>query len=604
MNKSILTQYRSTVRLETDLAPFGNNNLARELPQVTTQQKSGRMSEDNKSSAPTAGGPLKKKWNHHKKCHGNKLPVVRPAKFQGGKEELGGNYFDCTGYGQSDRFMKTVQKIADHIGQEYKGGGINRTEVMTQAAVIIQAPIRPVGVAMTSDSGLTTSVLPPDALDISNYQSAKKIMDYQVQNQLQNRQKVLSLTWQQRTESMHAKIKAHREYQVIEEELNGIELLRVITLICFNIEDEKYAPQKVHETKASFYALKQGRDSDQAYQITFMNTVQVIEQCGASLGEDTLTRSIVCKHLGFRANTTIATEVAKITKKVRKYTRGTAIILRADPDHYISMIRGLKKASLAGREEWPKTVTEAYNYLSKWEGNDYSARTAREFEGVAFTKDTREPQPDRREPQAWHAKMTCHKCLKVGHIATFCENEKVSHTNVQDGETQVTNEDAVLELIVAEHEGANEDYYDELFLIEEQEHRSASFHTKDCINGGRIPKEWILLDSQSKNDALSNPSLLKNINEVQGILTIHTQAGKAITKLKGTVPKYGEVWYCPDGIANILSLAHVAKTRLVRFDITNRNQLEVTKDDGSTRIFNQSEHGLYYYDMKLSREST
>jgi hypothetical protein len=95
------------------------------------------MSEEKKSYAPTAGCPLKKKWNHHKKLHGNKLPAVRPAKFQGGKEDLGGNYFDCTGYGQSDRFMKTVQKIADHIGQEYKGGGITLIEVMTHAAVII-----------------------------------------------------------------------------------------------------------------------------------------------------------------------------------------------------------------------------------------------------------------------------------------------------------------------------------------------------------------------------------------------------------------------------------------------------------------------------------
>jgi hypothetical protein len=75
------------------------------------------MSEEKKSSAPAAGGPSKKKWNHHKKRHGNKLPVFRPAKFQGGKEELGGNYVDCMGYGQSDRFMKTVQKIANHIGQ-------------------------------------------------------------------------------------------------------------------------------------------------------------------------------------------------------------------------------------------------------------------------------------------------------------------------------------------------------------------------------------------------------------------------------------------------------------------------------------------------------
>jgi hypothetical protein len=91
----------------------------------------------------------------------------------------------------------------------------------------------------------------------------------------------------------------------------------VIKLICFNIEDEKYAPQKVHETKAALYALDKGRDSEQAYQIKFMSTVQVIEQRGASLGEDPLTRTIVSKHLGFRANMTIATEMAETTKKVR-----------------------------------------------------------------------------------------------------------------------------------------------------------------------------------------------------------------------------------------------------------------------------------------------
>jgi hypothetical protein len=105
------------------------------------------------------------------------------------------------------------------------------------------------------------------------YQSAKKIVDYQTQNQSENHQKVFSLVWQQCTESMNDKIKAHRDYQVIEEEINGIELLRVIKLICFNIEDERYAHQKVFEAKCAFYALKQGRDSDQAYQIKFINIV-------------------------------------------------------------------------------------------------------------------------------------------------------------------------------------------------------------------------------------------------------------------------------------------------------------------------------------------
>jgi hypothetical protein len=132
--------------------------------------------------------------------------------------------------------------------------------------------------------------------------------------------------------------------------------------------------------------------------------------------------------------------------------------------------------------------------------------------------------------------MTCRKCQKVGHIATFCENEKVSITNVQYGETHVTNEEAVMELMVADQEGANEDYYADLFLIEEQEHRGASLHTTYGINGRGIPKEWILLDSKSTTNAFSNPALLNNIHEVQGSLTIHTQAGKAATKLKVMVP--------------------------------------------------------------------
>jgi hypothetical protein len=542
---------------------------------------------------PSVDGSSKKRWNK-KKHYGNK-PVTKTEKFQGGKDELDGNYFDCTGYGQSDRFVKTVQKIADYVGQEYKVGGVTRTEVMGQAASIIRLPSRPVVTSTTAADG-TVTTRTPDALDISDYQSEKKIADYQIQHQTENRQKVFSLVWQQCTESMQAKIKAHREYRVIEQDLNGIELLRVIKLICFNIEDEKYVPQKVHETKAAFYALKQGRDSDQTYQIKFLNTVQVIEQCGASLGDDPLTRTMVCKDLGYNISTTNANEISEISKRVRDYTLGAALILGADPERYSNMIRGLKNASLAGRDEWPKNVTEAYNYLSKWEGDEPADRKVRDYEGTAFMNDKREPQP-------WHAKMTCRNCNKKGHIAAFCEDakeDKDTNTNVQVGETHV---EAIQELLDGTKlfDQDEEDYYADLFLCEDQEHRSVSFQIKDGINGGRIPKEWILLDSQSTTDAFSNPALLKDIHEVRGSLTIHTQAGKAVTKLRGTVPGYGEVWYCPDGIANILSLAHVAKTRTVRFDSTNGNQFEVTKSDGTMRIFKQSQHGLYYYDMRSPR---
>jgi hypothetical protein len=555
---------------------------------------------DKKASHPPGGGHHKKRWSNQKKKQFGTKPAARPTKFLGGKDELDGNHFDCTGYGQSDRFVKTVQKIADYIGQEYKCGGISRTEVMTQKMTVIPMPTRPTSTSVTGANDIVTTT-PPDALDISDYQSDKKAVDYQILHQKENRQKIFSLVWQQCTESMHAKIKAHRDYRTIEQALNGIELLRVIKLICFNIEDEKYIPQKVHETKAAFYHLKQGKDSDQAYQIKFMNTVQVIEQCGASLGEDPMIRAMVCKDLSYAANTTNTIEIGKISKTVRDYTLGAALILGADPDRYSSMIRGLKNASLAGRDEWPKNVTEAYNYLSKWEGDEHNGRHERDYEGNSFLND--QDKDHKKEyptgPQPWHVSMTCRKCLQKGHIARFCEEKKKeADTNVQDG--QDINEDADQQLL----DGSrlieeNEDLYANLFLCD-TDHRSVSFHIKEGINGGRIPKYWVLIDSQSTTDAYSNPDLLTDIHEVRGSLTIHTQTGKAVTKLRGTVPGYGEVWFCPDGIANILSLANVAKTMEVKFDSTNGNQFEVTKADGKKRIFKQSEHGLYYYDMRTA----
>ena len=172
----------------------------------------------------------------------------------------------------------------------------------------------------------------------------------------------------------------------------------------------------------------------------------------------------------------------------------------------------------------------------------------------------------------------------------------------KDGEEDEEAEQQLLNGTQENNESSDdEDYYADLFVCDsDKNHTSITFHTNDGINGGRIPKEWILLDSQSTTDAFSNPDLLKNIHEVRGSLTIHTQAGKAITKLKGTVPGYGKVWYCPNGIANILSLANVAKTRSVRFNSTDGNQFEVTRRDGTSRIFRQSQHGLYYYDSAIT----
>jgi hypothetical protein len=143
--------------------------------------------------------------------------------------------------------VKTAQKIADCTGPKRKRDGVSHAEVVTQTVVVTPMLTRPARATTMAGDGAATTV-PPDALCIGDCQSAKKIVDCQIQHQSENCQKLFSLVWQQCADSMRAKIKAHRDPQTTEHTLSGIELLRIIKLICFNAEDEKHVPQKVHAT--------------------------------------------------------------------------------------------------------------------------------------------------------------------------------------------------------------------------------------------------------------------------------------------------------------------------------------------------------------------
>jgi hypothetical protein len=121
------------------------------------------MAEPDAKPPATTGGAPKTKWNRRNKGHGNR-PAGQPTKFQGGKGESDGNHFDCTGCGQSDsRFVKTVAKIADLLGQDCKSGGTTRTKAMTPTMVIVPVPVRPQDIDMfgAADGVAEASRTPP-----------------------------------------------------------------------------------------------------------------------------------------------------------------------------------------------------------------------------------------------------------------------------------------------------------------------------------------------------------------------------------------------------------------------------------------------------------
>lgn len=99
-----------------------------------------------------------------------------------------------------------------------------------------------------------------------------------------------------------------------------------------------------------------------------------------------------------------------------------------------------------------------------------------------------------------------------------------------------------------------------------------------------------------------NRSLLTNVQRVDREMVIRCNAGTSRTDMVGELQGFpGEVWYNPDGIANILSLASVKKHCHAPYDSRCVGVFVVTKPDGSIREFRQSHSGLHY--LKVGKDT-
>ena len=106
-------------------------------------------------------------------------------------------------------------------------------------------------------------------------------------------------------------------------------------------------------------------------------------------------------------------------------------------------------------------------------------------------------------------------------------------------------------------------------------------------------EDHILLDTGSTIDIFCNKDLLRNIRRVKRCMRISCNAGVVKCYHKGTLPGYGEVWFSPHAIANILSFSKVES----KFEIEWCGQSKAFKVHTRSKIQKfKLRNGLYILD--------
>ena len=167
------------------------------------------------------------------------------------------------------------------------------------------------------------------------------------------------------------------------------------------------------------------------------------------------------------------------------------------------------------------------------------------------------------DSQQWKKKNKYHNCGKTGHFKYKCPELKKDYANFNYT-------DSVFNGI--KNQDPKEDYLDAM-------------------------QYWILLDNQSTTDIFCNEDLLTDIHEAEEATQTVINGGTLKITKKGTLEDYGEVWYHPKAITNILTLNNITKCYPVPYASRNGEVFTMHKPEGD-RTFTKVESGLYSFDTR------
>uniref|UniRef100_A0A7S2UAI5 Uncharacterized protein n=1 Tax=Attheya septentrionalis TaxID=420275 RepID=A0A7S2UAI5_9STRA len=277
---------------------------------------------------------------------------MEQPKFEGECKELQGHIYDCSdAKRQSDMFHKTTEEIADYVGRTYWCGHDVRLAVKNLQMPNLEKPENP-----PSSAGM---------IEILKWEREMDLFGKQRAYLRQNLKSLYSLVWGQCTYDMRFKIKVLDNFDTMSADRNGLALLKAIQdIVVYNFQSRKYLRHGLHEAMRRFYGCVQGNNmTTQAYLKQFQHSIAAIECYGGSVGNEPAIEKALADERGLLIWALTPEELDELKKEAQEQYLATAFLLGADRGRYSGLIVSLENAYLLGNNNYPQTVSAAYNML-------------------------------------------------------------------------------------------------------------------------------------------------------------------------------------------------------------------------------------------------
>lgn len=532
---------------------------------------------------------------------------INGTSFKGAFKEMNGHVFQLFGESvHKNQFSRTMEELEGYVGVNFKKYPEDITKmVATLQDTIIEKP-KPPKLEITGKFDLVDSKI-----------FDKEIEHYvtRLQAYKSNKCSMYALVWGQCSESMHSKLKSTPAFVKMRDTNDSLELLKTIKGISYKFEAQDNIYMAIDDAKHLYYTYVQGQDETNAsYLSKFKNIVEVIQHYGGSVGDDNIFILNELKKKGLDYSTAEAKDIVEATEQAKSKAQGIAFLKRSDKGRYGLLLTELKNCYSRQKDEYPNSITEAYNLLVTYVKPPAQGRVHNINHTNNNTNNTTGPKVENSSGQnnsnsansgseltftqagVDNSGIQCYHCQQYGHFANVCTNPKVERATATSlmHTTDLNN----VESTDTDSSDDEEDEDSTQHFMFQQSHEPYVEKLKS-VNGVLHP-DWILLDSDSTTNIFQNKDFLTNIRHCGGPgLHIITNGGFKDVHMIGDLAGFGEVWYNPTSVANILSLADVRKKFLVTMHSRTDAAFFVHKDNGQTIRFAEHTSKLYLFDASL-----